>query len=90
MIDKRLSDVVAACGRLLLARREVEESIRSRDAALIAWWPGPGVPKLTAGTVVSDALLAAGWSPGDVAMVGVSRPSVRTVLERQLRAVLRT
>ena len=85
MIDKQLSGVVGACGRLLLARREVEAALRARDEALVAWWPGPDVPKLTAGTVVSGALLEAGWSREDVAMVGVSRPTVRTVLERRLR-----
>lgn len=88
MIDEGLAGVVVACRRLLLARREVDAAIRARDDALVRWWPGPDVPKLTAGTVVSDALLEAGWSRGDVAVVGVSRPTVRTVLERHLRAAL--
>jgi 3-oxoacyl-[acyl-carrier-protein] synthase III len=80
-----MAAVIAACQRLREARDAQAEALAEKDRALVVWWEQSGIPKVRAGEAVQAALAEAGWSPEDIARVGVGAANVRITLERRGR-----
>jgi hypothetical protein len=75
--------VLSALGALLLLRKTEPRVLAAKRQALAAV-AGSGVPKRRVSETVCAILSAHGWTPEDIAAVGVSAPQVRADLGRVL------
>lgn len=76
------SQLVTACRRLLAAQSEADAAALAREAAVRAVTEAEGLPKTRAGERIRALLAAEGFTPAEVAALGLSDASVRLYIER--------
>ncbi len=78
-----VADAVQACQQLRDIRDDTDRVLNQRDAALLAIHQQLHVPKRQVGRKVREALAGEGWTPEQIAAVGVSDSSVEIALRRR-------